>query len=341
MVKIDLKDRRIIYQLSLNARQSYSQIAKKVGLSPQLVEYKIRRLERLDVITGYYTCIDTSKIGYSIFKIYIKLQNLDEEKEKEMITDLRNNPNITWVALCDGMWDLYLVIWSKNVFQFNEIFTEINNKYSYYFSKKSIIANTKVIQLMRKYLAPTKEDIVYSSRPWAGEISEVDLDRIDFQILLTISQNARMPDSEIAKKLNVSRKVVAYRLKNLIRQKIVFGFLPLLNGDLLNFKKYKIFLTIQSLTPERERELISFLTRHPNVIEVIYCMGNWEIELEIDSPSIDVNHDLIRDLRNKFTDVIREAEILLIYRSFKYDYLPEGLKEIKEKLKDKPVSKPR
>ena len=102
MVKIDVKDRKIIYELSLNARQNNSTIGKKVGLSPQLVDYRIKRLEKMNVIKGYYTCIDISKIGYSAFKIYIKLQNLDEIREQEMINDLKNNPNITWVGTCDS-----------------------------------------------------------------------------------------------------------------------------------------------------------------------------------------------------------------------------------------------
>ena len=93
-----------------------------------------------------------------------------------------------------------------------------------------------------------------------------------------------------------------------------------------------MIVTIQSLTPEKEKKLITFLNKHPNVIEVIYCLGNWEIEIDIESSGIEVNHDLIRQLRNEFTDVIRDAEIILIYKSHKYDYLPEGLKEIKERI---------
>ena len=332
MVKIDVKDRKIIYQLSLDARQSASKIAKKVGLSPQLVEYRINRLEKLDVLQGYYTCIDISKIGYSIYKVYIKLQHLDEEKEKEMIDYLKNNPNITWVATCDGIWDMYLVIWSKNIFQFNDIFTEIKNRYSFYFSKISIIANTKVLQFMRKFLAPSEKEKDFSVVKWAGEISEVELDKIDFQILLLISLNARISDASIGEKLCVSRKVVAYHIKKMIKQKIIYGFKPFLNGELLGFKRYKIFLTLHGMTAEKEKELIAYLRYHPNVVEAMYCMGNWEMEIEIDSPGIEVNHSLLRELRNKFSDVIREVEILLIYKSYKYDYLPEGLKEIKEKL---------
>ena len=68
-----------------------------------------------------------------------------------------------------------------------------------------------------------------------------------------------MSDSEIGKKLKLSRKVVAYHIKKLIQQKIIYSFKPFLNGDYLNFKTYKIFLTIQSLTPKRENSLKYFL----------------------------------------------------------------------------------
>jgi len=335
MVKIDLKDRKIIYELSENARQTNSAIAKKVGLSPQLVDYRIKRIERLNIIKGYYTCMDISKIGYASFRVYIKLQNLNEEKEREMINDLKNNPNVTLVATCDGMWDLYLGIWGKNIFQFNKIFNEINNKYSYYFSKKSIILNTKILAFTRKYLAPSKNIIDYSTQEWGGEVAEVTLDKIDFQILLTIAQNARMSDSEIGEKMGISRKVVAYHLKKLIDQKIIWAFRPTLNADILNFKLYKMFLRIQSFTPEKEKKLITFLNRHPNVITVNFCTGEWELELVLESPSIDVNRDLIRQLKNKFTDVIRDLEVMLIYKSHKFNYLPAGLKEIQAKLNKK------
>jgi len=43
MVDLDLKDRKILYQLDLNCRQSNSQIGKMVGLSRKGVEYRIKK----------------------------------------------------------------------------------------------------------------------------------------------------------------------------------------------------------------------------------------------------------------------------------------------------------
>ena len=44
MEKIDLKDRKILYQLDIDSRQSYSQIAKKVGVSKNVLVYRINKL---------------------------------------------------------------------------------------------------------------------------------------------------------------------------------------------------------------------------------------------------------------------------------------------------------
>jgi len=66
MINIDLKDRKILYHLDLNCRQSYSQIGKKVGLSKKVVEYRVKRMEKEKIITGYWTNIDSYRFGYQV-----------------------------------------------------------------------------------------------------------------------------------------------------------------------------------------------------------------------------------------------------------------------------------
>ena len=45
MIKIDVKDRKILYELDTNSRQSIPQISKKVNLHKNAVHYRIKRLE--------------------------------------------------------------------------------------------------------------------------------------------------------------------------------------------------------------------------------------------------------------------------------------------------------
>ena len=58
MIKLDLKDRKILYELDLDARQPLTQIGKKVGLSKDVVSYRMKKLQDEGIIKNYYTVID-------------------------------------------------------------------------------------------------------------------------------------------------------------------------------------------------------------------------------------------------------------------------------------------
>ena len=61
-IKLDIKDKKILYELDMDARQSISSIAKRVGLSKEVVNYRIRRMEKEGLIDGYYAIIEYSKL---------------------------------------------------------------------------------------------------------------------------------------------------------------------------------------------------------------------------------------------------------------------------------------
>src|SRR3989344_4558251 len=76
---LDAKDRKILYELDINSRQASSKIAKKVGLSKQVVNFRIKRLIKEKLISFFYTVIDISKLGFAVHKIFLRLQNIDSE----------------------------------------------------------------------------------------------------------------------------------------------------------------------------------------------------------------------------------------------------------------------
>ena len=85
MVKIDLKDRRILYHLDADSRQSLTQIGKKVGLKKDVVSYRIKRLQDEGIIKYYWTVIDAYKLGYMVFRFYLIFQYVTQEIKKEII----------------------------------------------------------------------------------------------------------------------------------------------------------------------------------------------------------------------------------------------------------------
>jgi Lrp/AsnC family leucine-responsive transcriptional regulator len=60
---LDETDRQILELLRQDARRTFGDIGGQVGLSAPAVKRRIDRLERSDVIRGYTTIVDHSKLG--------------------------------------------------------------------------------------------------------------------------------------------------------------------------------------------------------------------------------------------------------------------------------------
>ena len=59
-------DRSLIAELQKDARVSYAELGRVVGLSAPAVAERMRRLEASGIVTGYHASIDLKKAGYGI-----------------------------------------------------------------------------------------------------------------------------------------------------------------------------------------------------------------------------------------------------------------------------------
>jgi Lrp/AsnC family leucine-responsive transcriptional regulator len=63
---IDEIDRKILTELQVNARVSFAELGRRVGLTTPAIIERVRKLEDAGIITGYRADIDTSKVGLPI-----------------------------------------------------------------------------------------------------------------------------------------------------------------------------------------------------------------------------------------------------------------------------------
>ncbi len=117
--RLDNFDLKLIQELENNARQTTSQIAKKLRSSQQVISYRIKQLEKRKIIGGYYTIINITKLGYTSYRTLIRLSNINEQKHNEIISYLENHGNVLWVVDCGGRWDMLVNFLAKNAIQYN------------------------------------------------------------------------------------------------------------------------------------------------------------------------------------------------------------------------------
>ncbi|HEX6444238.1 MAG TPA: Lrp/AsnC family transcriptional regulator [Streptosporangiales bacterium] len=63
---LDETDWRILAELQEDGRLSYNELGRRVHMSSPAVAERVRRLERLGVITGFRAAVDTRRAGYPV-----------------------------------------------------------------------------------------------------------------------------------------------------------------------------------------------------------------------------------------------------------------------------------
>ena len=63
---VDATDRKLVDALRTNARATYAELARMVGLSPPAVHERVSKLEASGVITGYHAAVAPESLGYAM-----------------------------------------------------------------------------------------------------------------------------------------------------------------------------------------------------------------------------------------------------------------------------------
>jgi Lrp/AsnC family transcriptional regulator, leucine-responsive regulatory protein len=71
-IDLDAISWKILEALQQNARVSFAELGRKIGLSTPAVAERVHRLEEAGVITGYHASLDSTKIGVPI-RILVRL----------------------------------------------------------------------------------------------------------------------------------------------------------------------------------------------------------------------------------------------------------------------------
>jgi Lrp/AsnC family leucine-responsive transcriptional regulator len=72
VVELDSIAWKILEGLQQNARQSFAELGRKVGLSTPAVAERVRRLQEAGIITGYHAALDSAKLGVPI-RVVVRL----------------------------------------------------------------------------------------------------------------------------------------------------------------------------------------------------------------------------------------------------------------------------
>jgi len=90
---VDSTDRQILDLLRTNARLSYAELGRKVGLSPPAVHDRVAKLESSGVIQAYRTVVDPERVGLGVTAL-IGLVQTDSSEADDIAAALSELPEV-------------------------------------------------------------------------------------------------------------------------------------------------------------------------------------------------------------------------------------------------------
>lgn len=326
IVKIDLKDKKILRELDMNARMSIKELAKKAGLSRQVALYRIDRMKKEGLLLGAITVFDSAVVGRRWFRVLFQLQRISKKNKNNLISYFGDHPNTLWLGEVGGNWDIVVNFVTEDQFSFNMILEKTLEKWGDSISRYEVLTYIGVTDRERKYILPEYEtersEMVHEMKRNEG----IKLDELDGRIISMLSKDAWLSATRISEMLKVNYKTVQQRIKRMEEEKLILGYRLMIHPRKIGYESNMLFLGIHSYKPNLEKQLQEFL-KHQNVTFVVKQLGAWRVGIEIESRTGIEFQEFLVELRTRFGDIIATYETFPIFRDHLINYFPEeGLK---------------
>ena len=322
MVDIDLKDKKILYELDLNCRQSNTQIGKKVGLSRKVVEYRIKKMEEENVIKNYYTVIDAYRLGFKFYRYYINLQTVSKNKKQEIIDHFVNYKKISTISTAKGPYDLIVVFWVDDISEFFEFWKKSLEQYGTLFSERffSLYIHGRGYPL--NFLLFNDTDMVKPIRVDSfGVTKDITIDEFDYTLLNQLSLNARTNSVDLSNILRCSSQNVVYRMNKLEKNGLIQSYRTAIDFSILGYNRFKVNIQLRDYS--KRMQIIKQFEQSPFISYFSASFGLCDLEFEFIVRDTDHLMDIIDKISDKYPDAIRNYDYYSDIRDYKETFLPE------------------
>lgn len=312
-VVLDEKDKRILLELDLDARASLKAISRKARLSKEAVLYRIKRLEERGIIQRYLAIINFSRVGYTGFGVFCRLEGADEEKRRALIEWLKAFPQVYWVGICGGRFDVSFGLMCKSVFEFNRLYYQFKNEFSGMLSETAVAIRAELRQFTRNYLLKEAKTTEGPSLFFGQEPSIEEIDELDSEIMSLMAADAKTPVVEIASRLHKPPSTIALRIKRLEEKGIIQAYDIVVKVQAYGLQSYRLLLTLNKLDEQLRNRLFSFAQENPRIGLAAETVGGWNFEIILETESHLAFEEELTKLKRIFGNAISGLEVLVMF----------------------------
>lgn len=323
--KIDAKDKKILSILAEDGRIPLTSIAKKVRLSRDSVDYRIKRMQEKGVILRFYPVLNLQLFKHSMFIVFFLLDELDKQKQRDFLSDLMENPNVRAIREYSDNWDLEVSFVARTLQDFDDVLTEIISKYP------NLILEKDKIQVIKGYSSvkvPNLQHITPAldfAKIDFPQIQKAEYDKTDIKLIQLLTEDARQSTYALGEKLGVSPDTISYRIKKLQQNDIIRKFTVMVNFSKLQYQWYTFCMQMKVFDKTTEKRFAQYVKQNSHILWAVKGMGAWDVITYVVTDSPKVLHSTVKDIKKNFSSVVRTYSTLLAYKEHYINPFPDAI----------------
>jgi DNA-binding Lrp family transcriptional regulator len=303
---LDVKDKKLICLLEKNARDSVAGMAREIGVSKEVLNYRLKRFVTFGFIKGYESIIDYAKLGYQLIRVSLNLVNYDLDLVEELMKTLKQNPMTRTTAFLQSNWDLEIELWVKRMSDFLDFYDGIMVKYS------SAIQNKRIVVIVKQYVLGHHYFYDGGQILMLGVEGHEVIDAIDERLLGLLHETPKMELLSMSKLLKIPSPTIIYRLKRLAERGILKTVMPKFQVSLIGYNSYRILIMLADTT--KRKVVIEFLKNQRAVTKISEIIGIFDVSFEGDFSSTHELDLLLKKLK-VFSKMIKDFEVIPLAES--------------------------
>ncbi len=283
----------------------------------ETVNYRIKRLVNNKYIKFFYALVNASKFGYHYYKIFLQFHGLHSEKETELISFIRTQPQTTNLRILEGNFNMAFISMHKHPSEVRELLKKLNIRYGEFITGKSVHSVLVTHKLNQKVFfdGETVHEIYNLS-----ESENYKVDYIDSKLINLLSSNARMKLVEIARALNQDAQMVNYRIKKLEDSGILANYSLALNLE--KFRRDFVEIDIKLKNYAKIRNIIEFFDNTRTCFFAYELLGEFDLSIELYTKDDSELRSILRKFKDMFADAYLVYDVSPIFKEYVINWSP-------------------
>ena len=123
-----------------------------------------------------------------------------------------------------------------------------------------------------------------------------DLDDVDKKIIQALTDNARIPVSDLARLVNLSRNAVTHRIQRLEKSNIIKGYQVILGDGLPARDAVVAIMMVYRKDRMRNKEVIKYVEKVSEIVSCYIMSGDYDVILNVQARSHERIHQIWQDI---------------------------------------------